>query len=255
MNDVIASELLKVRTVRSTYGLLAAIVAMMLLGTFIVFAMTNDWDSAPASEKALFDAADATVLVIPFAQFCLAALGALVITSEFSTGMIRPSLVAVPSRRTMVAGKAAVVAGVSLIVGQLAAFVMFFISMAIAGGRPAPIWPWTSVGDAFGTVASLGLSVMIAGLVGFGIGVVVRSTAGALISIGALLFVMPSAAFFLPAPWDGRVASVMLPNLAPQLAGTAVQGELSPLGAGITMVVYLVLALGAAAMALTRRDP
>ncbi len=255
MNDVIVSEFLKVRTVRSTYGLFAAIAAMMVLGTIMVFGMTADYDTAPPAEQAHFGAADASVLVIPFAQFCLAALGALVITSEFGTGMIRPSLVAVPRRRTIVAAKAAVVAGVTLAIGQLVAFGTFFISNAIAGGRPAPIWPWPSVSDAFGTVSSLGLSVMIAGLVGLGIGLLVRSTAGALVSIGALLFVLPGMAFFLPSPWDDRVASVMLPNLAHQLAGTSEQGVLSPLGALITMVVYVVVAVGAGALALSRRDP
>jgi hypothetical protein len=255
MNDVMASEFMKMRTVRSTYGLLAAIAAMMVLGTIVVFGMTADYDTAPPAERAHFGAADASVLVIPFAQFCLAALGALVITAEFSTGMIRPSLVAVPRRRTMVAAKAAVVAGVTLVVGQVVAFGAFFLSNAIAGGRPAPIWPWESVSDAFGTVASLGLSVMIAGLVGLGIGLVVRSSAGALVSIGALMFVLPSVAFFLPSPWDGRVASVMLPNLAHQLAGTSEQGVLSSLGALITMAAYVVVAIGLGGLALSRRDP
>jgi ABC-2 type transport system permease protein len=255
MTDVIASEFLKVRTVRSTYALLAAVAAMMVLGMIVVFGMTADFDSSPPNQQALFGAADATVVVIPFAQFCLAALGALVITSEDGTGMIRPSLVAVPGRRTFVAAKAAVVAGVTLVLGQVVAFGTFFISKAIAGDRPAPLWPWESVADASGTVASLGLSVMVAGLVGLGIGLMVRSSAGAMVSVGALLFILPSAVYFLPSPWDDRVGSVMLPNLAHQLAGTSEEGLLSPLGALVAMVAYVVVAIGGGALALSRRDP
>jgi hypothetical protein len=255
MNDVIASEYLKIRTVRSTYALFAAIFATMVLGMIVVIGITADFDSSPLDERAHFSAADASVLVIPFAQFCLAALGALAITSEFGTGMIRPSLVAVPRRRTVVAAKVAVIAGVTLVAGQLIAFGTFFLSKVIAGGHPAPLWPWNSDSDAFGMVVSNGLSLMVAALVGLGLGLLIRSSAGTLVTLGALLFILPSVAFFLPGQWDVRVASVMLPNLAPQLSGTLAEGQLSPVGALITMVVYLVVAIGGGAVALSRRDP
>jgi ABC-2 type transport system permease protein len=64
---------------------------------------------------------------------------------------------------------------------------------------------------------------------------VIRSTAGTLVAAGLLLFVVPPFAFFLPAPWDDRVAAVMLPNLAPQLTGTAEVAVLSPVGAVLAM--------------------
>jgi hypothetical protein len=255
MRNVIAAEYLKIRSVRSTYALFGAILAMMALGVIVVIGMTADFDSSSLDERAHFSAADASVVVIPFAQFCLATLGALAITSEFGTGMMRPSLVAVPRRRTVVGAKTAVVAGVTLVAGQLIAFGTFFLSKAIAGRHPAPLWPWKSVSDALGTVASLGLAVMVASVVGLGLGLLIRSTAGTLVTLGALLFILPTVAFFLPSPWDVRVASVMLPNLADQLAGTSVRGVLSPLGALITMVVYLVVAIGGGAVALSRRDP
>lgn len=254
MSDVIAAEWLKLRTVRSTYGLLAAIAAIMLLGFVIVFAVALDFDRSTADERAHFDAGDARLLVIPFTQFCLAALGALVMTSEHGTGMIRPSLVAVPHRRTMVAAKAVVVGGVTLVLGQVIAFATFLGSWLISGGRPAPLWPWATVSDAFGEVASSGLSVALAALVGLGLGLVIRSTAGTLVTLGGLLFVIPPFAYFLPAPWDDRVAAVMLPNLAPQLAGNADVGVLSPIGALAVMVAYVGVALGVGAFALTKRD-
>jgi ABC-2 type transport system permease protein len=254
MTDIIASEFLKVRTVRSTYGLFIAIVAMMLLGIVIEFGMTADWNSAPPDERANFAAADASVLVIPFAQFCMAALGALAITAEFGTGMIRPSLVAVPLRRNMVAGKAIVIGAVTLVAGQLVAFVTYLTAWLIAGDLPAPIWPWPTMSDGFGQVASYGLSIAVAGLVGLGLGLVIRSSAGALISLGALLFILPSMVLLIPDPWDARIASVMLTNLPNQLAGNSVEGVLSPLGALVAVIAHVVIALGAGAIMLVNRD-
>jgi ABC-2 type transport system permease protein len=255
MKDVIASELLKIRTVRSSYALLAAIGAMLALGVVIVIGMTVDFDGSPLEVRAHFAAADASVVVIPFTQFCVAAFAALMVTAEFGTGMIRPSLVAVPSRRAFMAGKVAVVAGLAMLVGQLVACGTFVASLLIAGGHPAPLWPWKSTSDAMGSVLSNGLSVMVIGLVGLGVGLIVRSTAGALITLVALLLVLPTVAFLIPEPWDVRMASVMLPNLAAQLAGHLDVGVLSPLGALAAMVTYVVGALGAGAVALARRDP
>jgi ABC-2 type transport system permease protein len=254
MTDVIAAEFLKVRTVRSTFALLAAVAGLMVTGLIVDFAMTADWNSSTAAERANFASADARVMVIPFTQFCLAALGALTVTSEFGSGMIRASLVAVPSRLAVVAGKATVVAGVTLVAGQIAAFGTFLLSWSVARSYPPPLWPWESVSDAVWSVFCSGLSVAVCGLVGLGIGLLVRSTAGALVTLGGLLFVLPSVAYFLPEPWDLRVAAVMLPNLASQLDGTSELAVLSPVGALLVMAAYAVGTVGAGAAAFLRRD-
>lgn len=255
MTDIIASEFLKIRTVRSSYALLAAVGVMLALGTIMVIGMTVDFDSSPAAEQATFAGADASVIVIPFAQFCLAAFGALAVTSEFGTGMIRPSLVAVPRRRAFVAGKVVVVGGLTLLVGMLVAVAAFLVGKLIAGGHPAPLWPYESASDEVAAVLGNGLSIMVVGLVGLGVGLIVRSTAGALITIVALLLVLPTVAFFVPQPWDLRVASVMLPNLAGQVSGTGEVGLLSPIGALAVLAIYVASALGAGTLALARRDP
>lgn len=255
MTDVIASEFLKVRSVRSSYALLGAVGLMLALGTIMVIGMTVDFDSSPVEERARFAGADAGVIVIPFAQFCFAAFGALAITAEFGTGMIRPSLVAVPRRAGIVGGKVAVVGGLSLVGGQLVAFTAYLVSRLIAGGHQAPLWPYSSTWDGVRSALANGVSIMVLGLVGLGVGLIVRATAGALITIVGLLLVLPTVAFFIPEPWNMRVASVMLPNLGPQLADNAEIEILSPFGALVVMAIYVVVALGAGWLALSRRDP
>lgn len=255
MTDIFASELLKIRTVRSSYALLAVVGAMLALGVIMVIGMTVDFDSSPAAEQAKFTGADASVIVIPFAQFCVAAFGVLAITAEFGSGMIRQSLVAVPRRPAMIAGKVAVVGGLALVLGQLVAFAAYLVSKLIAGWHPAPLWPYESTSDGVRAALSNGVSIMVLGLVGLGVGLLVRSTAGALITIVGLLLILPTVAFFIPEPWGVRVAAVMLPNLAGQLSGNAEIGTMGSAWAAVVMALWVAVALGAGAFAFVRRDP
>ncbi|WP_018349198.1 ABC transporter permease [Longispora albida] len=254
MADVIVSEWLKLRTVRSTYWVLAALVAFFAGGSVIAYLMTADYDGSPPAMQVLFAAADPGVVVVPLAQFCLAVLGALAVTSEYGTGTIRPSLTAVPGRARLLLGKVLVVGGLGLAAGQLVTFASLAAGELITGDRPAPISAWTEWSDGVPSAIAGGLSIMVAGIAALGLGFVIRSTAGALVTMTLLLFVLPSVAFFLPAPWGARVSAVMLPNLPGQLAGAYPDAVLSPAGAGVALAAYGIAAIGAGWWALSRRD-
>ncbi len=160
-----------------------------------------------------------------------------------------------PRRLALLAGKAVVVAAGTLVVGQLVAFVSFAATWLIVGDRPPPIAPWQpgAAADGIAVTLSAGLSLVVAGLVGLGIGTAVRSTAGMLVTVTALLFVLPSVVEFLPGPWGDRLGAVSLTNLVVELAGTLPDAPLSPVGALAALAGYVLLALGAGAVVLTRR--
>jgi hypothetical protein len=101
-----------------------------------------------------------------------------------------------------------------------------------------------------------GLLVTVGGLIALGIGAVIRSTAGMLVSMITLLLILPSIAGFLPNPWDIRVAAVLPLNLATALANSTatISSPLSPLGAGLLMIGYVVLALGTGLLVFSKRD-
>lgn len=254
MTDVLNSEWLKLRSVRSTTYLLLAIVLSLLVGTLVSYLMTADWDTSPPDLQQKFGAADPGVMVVPFAQFFLGVLGALAITTEYGSGMIRTALVSVPRRAAYLLGKTAVVAGASLAVAVVTTFLSYQTGELITGDRPAPISAYASFTDALPTLLANTASLVVLSLVGLGLGFLLRSTAGTLVSLCALLFVLPSLTLLLPSPWNERAYSVMLPSLAPQLSGEMSGGSLSPVQAALVMVVYVVLALGAGAAALLRRD-
>ncbi|WP_116045458.1 ABC transporter permease [Amycolatopsis palatopharyngis] len=254
LGDVIASEWTKLRTVRSTYFVLGAALVALALTSVIAMLMTADWDDSPPSEQALFASADVGLLSTPFSMFCLAVLSGLAVAGEYGTGMIRTSLVTVPRRRTMMLARTVVLGGGALVAGQMLAWLAFLSTWLIVGDRPRPISPWETPADAIPLVLANGLVVMVVALVAFGLATVLRSSAGTLVTMTALLFVAPVITMFLPAPWNDRIASVMLPNLPGQLAAANPGALLSPMGAGMVLLVYVVLMVGGAMVVFARRD-
>jgi ABC-2 type transport system permease protein len=253
------AEWWKIRSVRSTYYVLGVVLGAVVVAALLAWYAGNSWDHATPERRGQFSLGPMSELVAWVAQMLLAVLGVLAITSEYSTGMIRTSLTAVPRRGRLLAAKAAVVAAVALVVGEAATFVAFFASRQIIGNRPMRFYT-SSVASQLPLLLALGLSVMVFALVGLGLGVVLRSTAGAIVTVAALWYLLPAVASFLPAPWNERLASLMLMSLPRELAGeqsagvAQMHGVLSPWGALAVLAGYVALPLGAAALALRRRD-
>ena len=254
--NVIASEWGKLRTVRSSWLAVAAVAAAIALGTVIVVAMVADYDSSPPAEQAHFGSADMAAVMLPVVQLAVAALAALAVTTEYGTGMIRTAMVAVPNRRAFYGAKVAVVAGVTLVLGLVAAALMYVGSWLAAHGRPANIAPWRSFTDGVPEVLANGLSVVVVALMALGLGAAVRSTAGALVTMTGLLFVLPIVALLLPGaigPWLFAVSPM---NLGPELAGVITDGgeAMSPGLAATAMAVYSVVSVAAGWLVLSKRD-
>ena len=126
-------------------------------------------------------------------------LGTLTITSEYSTGMIRTSLTVMPRRGILFAAKAAVFTAVALVVALRASFAAFFLGQALltqhARGRDA-----VPAGRA-ASVLGPAVFVALCGLFAFGLGAILRSTAGAITAAFGLLFLVPQLARALPGTW------------------------------------------------------
>lgn len=252
--DALAAEWMKLRTVRSTYAFVAGCVAATLLGMLILFLLVQAYDRATPAERANFETADPTVVVLPFVGFFLGSIGAMVITSEFTTGAVGPSLLAVPQRRILLGAKATVAAAVGLLGGLVFALLACTGAGRLLGARPAPLNPWQTWTDAIPTVLGGSVVAMVTGTVAVGLGAVLRTTASTLVTLGGLVLVAPTFAHFLPTTWQLRFGSVLLPNLTPQLAGGDHPYLLSPLGAAAVLAGYVAVALGAGMLCLSRRD-
>jgi ABC-2 type transport system permease protein len=200
------SEFTKMRSVRSTYWtMLVLFIVAVGIGALITWLTASHWDQASLSDRATFQPARNSMIGLYFGQFVIVVLGALTITAEYSTGMIRTSLTAMPRRGVFYLAKALVFTVAALIIGEVTSFVAFFVGQALLGTAPQHISTTLGAPHVLRTVIGGGLFIAGCGLLAFGIGALVRHTAAAIsIAIG-VLFVVPIIVNFLPSSWNNDI--------------------------------------------------
>jgi ABC-2 type transport system permease protein len=246
--DAVRSEWTKLWSVRSTYwALLATVAAIVSLAA--VFAATGP--AAPA------DPAAYGLSGFFQAQLGVAALGALVMTSEYATGSIRATLTAMPQRVTVLSAKTLVVAATTAVVGIAAAFLAFFVATRVFAGRGIAVG-LTDPG-AVRTVIGAGLYLAALAVLTLALGTIIRSSVGTIAVVVTLMLVLPGIAGVLPSAWQGGVVAYL-----PAEAGQAIIGRtrfapgglelLAPWTGFAVLCGYAAVALAAAAVALRTRD-
>ncbi|MEU6729604.1 ABC transporter permease subunit [Nonomuraea wenchangensis] len=256
--SVLAAEWLKVRSVRSTYVILGISLGAILVGLALAVMAAGIYDSAPVDKRPDARIADLEEVLVIVPQLCLGILGALAVTSEYATGLIRTSLAVVPRRWPVLAAKAATVGTVGLIIGPIAVFGTYAVSRAVLGDRFSGAYADPFV-DRLPILAALSLTVPVFALLGLGLGALLRSTAGSIAVIVGLVYVIPMIIGNIPEPWSERLGSVMIGALPRQITGdgnaSSVFGSLlSPATAITVLLAYAVLPLLAATWAIRRRD-
>ena len=190
---------------------------------------------------------------LSFGQLTICVLGVLVVSNEYSTGLIRASLLAVPRRYPMLIAKAVIFAAIVLVIGELASFGSFFVGSAILHSH-APV----SLSDPGVTRAVLGagLYLTVLGWFSMAIGGLLRHTAGAITTAIGVIFVAPIIAAFLPSSWGQHVRDY-LPSVSGQMITQAHQNAtqvLSPWQGFGVFCLWTVVLLGGAFWLLQRRD-
>jgi ABC-2 type transport system permease protein len=180
--DLLASEWTKLRSVRSTYlALLGAAALAVGVGVFSAATIKTshiNW--------ATFDPVQTSLSGLLVVQLVFGAFGALAITSEYATGMIRTTFAAVPRRRAVLAAKATVTAAAALAAGEIIAFAAFFAGQLVLSGKHLGVT--LADPDVLRAVAGAGFYLFIVTLVGLGLGAIIRHTAGAIAAVG-LIFI------------------------------------------------------------------
>jgi ABC-type transport system involved in multi-copper enzyme maturation permease subunit len=194
--------------VRSTYwSLIALVVVTVGFGAVSTFGAAQHASQLTPAGRArflvTFDPAQQSLAGLLVGQLIIAVLGALTITSEYSTGMIRTSLAAMPRRATLFAAKGAVFAAVALLTGLVASFASFFIGQALMSGQHISV----AIGDpgVLRAVTGGGLFVAACGVLAYGLGAMLRHTAGAITAAIGLLFVTFILVNLLPPAWQDQV--------------------------------------------------
>ena len=257
---LLASEWTKIRSVRSTVWTLIAFVAVTVgFEVLLTSLISASWNSGPnhVTRDATISADPVNFIMgagINLGQLTICVLGVLLITTEYGTGVIRASLLAVPRRWPMLTAKIVVFAVLMLVVSEIVVFSIFFIGSAIMHSH-APV----SFGDpgVSRAVVGAGLYLTVLGLFALGIGGLIRHTAGAVSTVIGVVLVLPILAGLLPGSW-GEHINAYLPEQAGSLIATHAESKAAHLltpweGFGV-LCLWTALMLAGAFYLLHRRD-
>ncbi|MEY9876406.1 ABC-2 type transport system permease protein [Streptacidiphilus sp. MAP12-33] len=193
--DLLAGEWFKLWSMRSMrWGYALGAIGIVWLNANSALADVQDWDHFSAAQRAGFvpgsafadtftNNAGITVLLVA------GVLGAMSLVSEYSSGLIRVSFAAVPSRRALLGAKIAVLTAVMLAFGLVLTFTSFGLSEAILSSKHAGI-SLSQPGIRSGLTAAILLPV-VSGLVGLGLAAVIRHSAATVVAVVSLLLLIP----------------------------------------------------------------
>jgi len=252
---VVRSEFTKFRSLRSTlYTLLTAVVLMIGIGALFSAVTASQYHTFGASQRASFSPVMTSLNGVIFAVVAFGVLGVLLMSGEYSTGMIRSSLTAVPRRLPVLWGKLAVFAGTIFAVSLVASVISFFLGQALLSSHHLNVA--LSAPGALRSVIGAALYVTVAGLIGVALGALFRNTAAGISTFAGVFFVIPPLATLLPASVSNHVVPYLPSNAGDVLWGGAygVHNALSPWTGFALLCGYAVVLIGAAAWRLRRAD-
>jgi ABC-type transport system involved in multi-copper enzyme maturation permease subunit len=236
------AELLKVRSTRTTIGLMLGMVALILLFTLLTGLLTHaDALTTRENQRQLLSLSN-------LAGVFSALAGVLLVTSEYRYGTIRPTILFNPARSKVVAAKVTAGALAGIAFGVLGEAIGWAIGYAILAGRGITVV--LDSGDVLLLVLGGLGGVALWGAIGAGLGAIIRNQVGAVITLLAWGFVVDNLLFGL-VPSLGRFTPT---RALDAFVGLRTQHLLSP-GAGAIILIAWTAALAAIGLALTtRRD-
>jgi len=226
---MLLAEWTKIRSVRSTlWTLILFVILTVGLTAGLTELIVANWNAprAGGGNGHLAIIADPVAFVlgtgIGLGQLTICVLGVLVMTTEYSTGVIRASLLAVPRRLEMLVAKATVFTLILVVLAEIVVFGSFFVGSALLHSKVA-----VSLSDPGVTraVVGAGLYLTVLGLFAMGIGGAIRHTAGAIATVIGVVLVLPILAGLLPGSWGAHVNAYL-----PEQAGSLVYGAHRALG-------------------------
>ena len=257
-SSVLASEWVKLRTLRSTYIQIGLALALAIVMTALVsVAIGSAFKDLSESDQADFDPAVVTLIGASIGQIALIVFGVTMVSSEYTSGMIRQTLTTTPGRLEVLAAKAIMILTVTLVVGMVVVFGSFLVGQVLLATYEGV--PTASLsGETLRAVVAGWLTLPLFPLIGAALGVLLRSTATAITSVLSIFFVPGILAVLLPDVVQRNVMRFLPDNASAQLLQTSADTD-SPLYLDIApaaaLVIGWLLAFGAAAaLSITRRD-
>lgn len=250
---VALSEWTKLWSVRSTrWSLFAAFLFTIGVAALACAVVAHHYPQMDVREQLNFHPLEVNLAGVQLAQLAIGVLGVLIITAEYSTGMIRASFTAVPKRLAVLWAKVGVFGAVTFALMLPAVLVAFFVGEAILSRH--------HINTTFGAphvarvLVGAALYLTVVGLFGLGLGAIVRNTAGGIASFAAIMFVLPPLMNVLPSSWNSAASPYLPLQAGEAILATTPGGHLSPWLGLALFAGYAAAAIAVAAVLLARRD-
>ncbi|MDJ0337995.1 ABC transporter permease [Cryobacterium sp. PH31-O1] len=252
---LLRSEAIKLWTLRSTYWTFSLVVAASFgIAVLMAYAMSAGLDE-PATAAMGIDSTGIFVLVatagLGLGQLIVAVLGVLSISGEYSSGMIKSTLAAVPNRLPALWAKVAVLFSFTFLVGLFSVVGSFLIAIPILGTKDLT----ASLFDEHVILPLLGNALFLALIAVFavGIGTIVRSSAGGIATVLGIILLLPTVVglFSMLVGW---VADIMPFLFTMAGAEMITPSTMESWQAFLVVLAWVAVSLGAAAALLKRRD-
>jgi ABC-2 type transport system permease protein len=253
---VLRSEWAKLWSLRSTWITLGlGLLFLLAFGTIASLRYRSAVDSGQPMDP---DFADATayslaLFGVTFSLIALGVLGVLTASGEYTSGMIRSTLAAVPRRLPVLWSKAAVYGVLAFVTGAVGALVAFLIGNSVLSGTSLAM----SLADDGVLRGLLGVGVYLGlvGVIGVALGTLLRSTAGGISALVGTFLLVPGLMSLLPASWRADLTPYLPSNAGESIYALGHSGGTLTAGSGLlVLLAWTVLALGGAAYRLKRAD-
>ncbi|MGW7296237.1 ABC transporter permease [Streptomyces xiamenensis] len=248
---VLRSEWTKIRSVGSTvWTLTAAVLVTVALGMLLSLVVRNTFTDLSARDQLTFDPTLTSFAGMILGQLAMIAFGILVVSNEYSTGMIRASLAAVPRRGVFMAAKLAVATVLALVVGMITSFAAFFTGQAVLGQYRTTL----GAHDVLRAVIGGGLYMGLIALFAMGVTWILRSP---MLSFGILIPFF----FMISSILSSVNATKKVGDYLPDVAGQRIMAVVNtgdrpygPWGGMLIMLLWVVASLLAGYWVLKKRD-
>lgn len=256
---VLRSEWAKFWSLRSSWITLGvAITLLIVIGAIASATWSPDTTSAAGGPPGMGPSSDSNAVSLAltgltFAQLAVGVLGVLVSAGEYSTGMIRSTMAAVPKRLPVLWSKAAVFGVIALVVATVGVLAAFQFGTLGLHGKSIAL----TMGDT-GVLRSLlgaGVYLGLVGIFGVALGALIRSTAGGIAVLVGILLIVPGLASLLPTSLHNDISPYFPSNAGEAVYTLHHQAHILSPGAGLAVFAgWVAVTLVAAAVRLRRRD-
>lgn len=252
---VFVSEWTKLVSVRSTrWSLLVTVILTIGLPCLFAAVTASHWHSMSLHERADRHPLDIALAGVNVSQLAIAVLGVLVITAEYSTGMIRSTMIAVPKRLPVLWGKIVVYALVAFVLTLPSVLIAFVSSQAILERHHILQISFSHPGVARSVIGGA-VYLMLVGIFALALGAIARNTAGGIAVFAGIFFVIPPLMNILPTSWNNAISPYLPSEAGRQIFSLSQDAHsLSPAAGGALFAGYCALAVAIAAVLLVRRD-